>query len=110
MHNRYLKSQKIINNSQDYQELFDRKKINYILQNSTFDFGRLREVPYLNFDKLTHVVGPHERLDQISSKYYGSPEYGWVILFLNMYRSEFEIQTGDLLDIYMPISGILELL
>lgn len=110
MDNRYKNNEKIINNSSIYKQYLQERKIKNLVQYSTFNFSRLREVDNYGLDVISHVVQPFEKLYQISQKYYGSPEYGWLICFTNTIPNELEIKTGDALSIYIPLQAVLGLL
>jgi hypothetical protein len=109
MFNRYNRTTKLINNSSDYQELFDQKKIQYITQYSSFDFNKLKNIQDYDLDSTLHVVQPSERLYMISQKYYGSPEYGWLICYTNKISNELSINIGTVLTIYFPLNNVLGL-
>lgn len=109
MSNRYDKIQEIINNSEKYSTLFQNKKVNNILQFSSFDFGNLKDINLGNIDNLLHIVQAHEKLYMISNKYYGSPDYGWLICYTNKLSNELLIFPGLPLKIYFPLDKVLEL-
>lgn len=109
MQNRYLKTLKIINNTEQYSELFKEKKVNSITQYSSFDFKKLKNIEDYNLDVTYHVVQPFERLYMISQKYYSAPEYGWLICYTNKISNELDIKIGDSLKIYLPLNNVLEL-
>lgn len=46
------------------------------------------------------------RLDNIANRYYGYPEYYWIILLANNYASEFDIIEGDIIRIPFPIESV----
>lgn len=48
-----------------------------------------------------------DRLDLISDKYYGSPEYWWIILSANDYQLEFDIEAGEILRVPYPLNDVL---
>lgn len=48
-----------------------------------------------------------DRLDLISDRYYGSPEYWWVILSANDYQLEFDIEAGEILRIPYPLNEVI---
>lgn len=110
MYNRYNNSQQIINNAESYSELFKEKKVNFIKQYNTYDFGKLKLIESSNVERTLHVVQPFEKLYMISQKYYNSPEFGWIICYTNRLGNELLIKTGDTLNIYFPLDNILELL
>lgn len=110
MDNRYKNTQKIINNSDTYKQYLQDRDIKKLVQYSTFNFNNLRSISTSNIESISHVVQPFEKLYMISQKYYGSPEYGWLICFTNQKANELQINTGDSLLIYLPLQSVLELL
>ena len=55
-----------------------------------------------------HIEYTHiDRLDLISNRMYGNPDYWWVILAANDYQIEFDIEVGEILRIPYPISEVL---
>lgn len=110
MDNRHKSTQKIVNNSDIYSQYLKDRNIGKLVQYSTFDFNRLRDINTLNIESIAHTVQPFEKLYSISQKYYGSPEYGWLICFTNGKANELQINTGDTLLIYLPLQSVLELL
>jgi len=110
MDNRYKNNQKIINNSQIYKQYLQERNIKKLTQYSTFNFNNLKDINSLNLEAVTHTVQPFEKLYMLSQKYYGSPEYGWLICYTNTIPSEMEIKVGDSLLIYLSLESLLELL
>jgi len=53
------------------------------------------------------VWGATDKLYNVSSQYYGSPEYWWVIAFYNKKASEAEFKVGDLYFVPLPLEDIL---
>jgi hypothetical protein len=109
MFNRYTKTSKIINNSEIYEDVFKNKNIKNILQYSTFDFKNLKNLITSEKEFIVHTVQPFDKLYMISHKYYGSPEYGWLILFSNNLSDETKLKINQTLRIYIPLNEILEL-
>lgn len=110
MYNRYNKTRRVLNNTEEYSELLKNKGLTTLTQYRSFSFNKLRELAGYNFDSVVHIVQPFERLYMISQKYYGSPEYGWLILYTNRIANETLINIGDPLIIYQPLQSLLELL
>ena len=110
MYNRYNKTKKVINNAEQYSDVLEKKGVSSLTQYSTFSFNKLRDIADLNLDSIVHTVQPFERLYMISQKYYGSPEYGWLICYTNRIANETLINIGDPLVIYQPLQSLLELL
>jgi len=48
-----------------------------------------------------------DRLDMISYRVYGDPQYWWVILAANEYQIEFDIEEGEILKVPYPLSDVL---
>lgn len=107
MNNRYNKTQQIINNADQYEELLKQKGLNTLIQYKTFDFSKLRNIDKKSLDSIIHKVEPFERLYMISQKHYGSPEYGWLICYMNNLSSELDIKSGSRLIIYIPLRDII---
>lgn len=49
-----------------------------------------------------------DRLDLLSYRIYGDPQYWWVILAANDYQLEFDIEDGEILRIPTPLSEVLD--
>lgn len=107
---RYDKTEQIINNSSNYRELLSKKNLKKILQYKTFNFNNLKNIKDMNLDTIIHIVQPFEKIYNISYKYYGSPDYSWIICYTNQISNELEINIGQTLIIYYPLEKILELL
>lgn len=102
MFSRYNKIGNLVNNSSEYDDIRLKKGLTFLTQKKFFDFSRLQSINLENFEYITHIFSENERLYNISTKYYGSPEYGWLILYLNRISSELKIRNGDILKIYFP--------
>lgn len=110
MFNRYNTYNVLVNNSQEYKPILDRKKINILRQYPTFSFNNLKNLKDYGISSTIHKVEPFDRLYLISQDYYNSPEYGWIILYTNGIKSELELSIGTYLNIYYPIDSLLGLL
>lgn len=107
---RYDKIEIIDNNFEEYNDLLRKKNLKKITQYSTFNFNELQNINDYNLTIAYHRVEPFEKIFMISQKYYGSPEYGWLICYTNKLPNETRIKTGDVLRIYLPLPRLLELL
>lgn len=110
MSNRNSKTQKFLNNSAKYKDFFKSRNLKNITHYSTFNFGNLKRLKDSNVPYVLHEVQPFEKLFMISQKYYNSPEYGWLICYLNELPNEMLVTTGSVLKIYFPIETVLEFL
>lgn len=76
---------------------------------TAFHIRRLPKVDLRNSLKHTWIQG--DRLDNLSTRYYGDPQYWWFILDANpRYMEEHEIQNGDILLIppYSELRRVIE--
>lgn len=67
--------------------------------------------PYRISDRESDLFMPYygsDRLDLISNRIYGSPNYWWVILAANNYQIEFDIESGEIIRIPYPLNSVLE--
>jgi hypothetical protein len=110
MFDRYYTTQKIINNSEMYEEYLRNRKMEFVKQYGTFNFSKLKNINLSSLDKVIHTVQPGERLYNISQRYYNSPEYGWIICYTNRYANEMLIEIGSILNIYMPLKSLIGLI
>ena len=110
MYNRFAKTQKIINNSDEYAEYFRQRNMKDLKQYSTFNFSNLKNIENQNLEVILHRFLPNEKLYNISQKYYNSPEFSWLICYTNRFPNELSISPNTLLKIYLPIESVLELL
>ena len=110
MSNRFLKTQVILNNSKAYEQFLKSRNLKTLTQYTTFEFSNLSRIESSSIPFLFHTVEPFEKIFVISEKYYKSPEYGWLICYLNKIPNELQISEGDIIKIYYPIEKVLEFL
>jgi hypothetical protein len=111
MFSRYKQNNSIIiNNSALYTDLIIQKGITELTQNRFFSFKKLQNINLDNFEFINHIYTESDRLYNISNKYYGSPEYGWLILYLNKLSNELILTEGYPLRIYFPKEYFIDLL
>ena len=58
-------------------------------------------------DRRGHIWVRGDRFYKLAHKYYGKPEYWWVIAFYNKKASEAEFKVGDLYFVPLPLEDIL---
>jgi len=61
------------------------------------------EIPRMNSDVYITYISS-DRLDMISNRIYGDPQYWWVILAANGYQIEFDIEYGEILRVPYPLA------
>lgn len=110
MYNRYSRNPKIVNNAEAYTDVLTSRGSKSLTQYSTFNFAALNDPRIQLLDKVVHTVQSGDTLYNISNLYYGSPEFGWIICYLNKISNETKVTVGTPLVIYIPIESILRLL
>lgn len=76
--------------------------------------GNIKSMPFINIperqsDKYIRWKVGTSRLDRISNIYYGSPEFGFLILYGNKkYIDEWSIEDGSIIRIPFPLQTVLE--
>jgi len=86
-----------------YREIFNLKK-------SKDNVPPPNTPPYKILDRETDVFLTYnsaDRLDLISNRVYGSPNYWWVILAANNYHIEFDIEAGEVIRVPYPLADVL---
>ena len=107
-YSRYTRREIFLNEDEGYRKQFfiDRDI------EQTFQY----EMPKISFpsdeviaslNNVLQVWGSTDKLYNISNKYYGSPNYWWVIAWYNEKSSEAEFKTGDQYYIPLPLDQVL---
>lgn len=107
MYNRYERSKQFINNSDEYTEILNRKSINQIIQKQRFSIDKLSNLNINNLNTALYMWKANDKIYNISQKFYGSPEFGWLIMLINNIDDPFTIADGTILKIIVPIEAAL---
>ena len=107
MDNRYKNLTKFANNSDEYSEFFEYKGIKNPVQNVTFKMNNISKIDLSKLNFVFHLYKSGEKLYNISNKYYGAPEYGWMILLTNQISDQNKLYDGKYLKIYVPLETLL---
>ena len=100
-------SQTIINDTDFYRELRERRGVKQIEQ---FTTPRLRQPSVSDRIRLktsTHIWKYGDRFYNLAHQYYGDTRYWWVIAWWNGIPTEAEANTGDVLEIPLDLSETL---
>jgi hypothetical protein len=107
---RYRGTKKFNNSSEYYKFLREKRKIRIanhyetpILRNPTVS-DRTRIIS----DR--HIWQYGDRLYKLADQYYGSPSYWWVIAWYNSVPTEADIKFGNILQIPINLTTVLEVL
>lgn len=107
---RYKKENIIKNNDEDYKKVFkSRFGTLGLIQTGVASFREITDQELLTIDYANETWGLGKRLYKLSYKYYGSPQYWWIIALFNNIGSESEIQFGDVIKVPVPLDRMLTL-
>jgi len=105
------KRTRIFSNDEDYYSyLRDKREIKRVIHYST---PKLRNPTISERAALVtnaHIWSYGDRLYNLSFKYYGDPNYWWVIAWYNGVPTESHIRNGDLIDIPVNLDNVLSVL
>jgi hypothetical protein len=110
MDNRYSKNKKFINNADEYDEVLDRKELSGIIQYERYKIDNFADYDKTNLNQAFHIYKSNEKLYNISQKFYGKPEYGWLILLTNQLSNPFELYDGKILKVIIPLEAALRII
>ena len=97
----------IINNSDFYKELLERRGVKQVEQ---FTTPRLRNptiADRVSLTTSTHIWKYGDRFYNLAYEYYGDVRYWWVIAWYNGIPTEAEANIGDLLEIPLDLQEAL---
>jgi nucleoid-associated protein YgaU len=110
MPTRYNNRKIIVNNSEYYEPIRQSRGRKAIVQYST---GKLKNPTITQRSRTktsNHIWKYGDRLYNLSHKFYGDPQYWWVIAWWNGYGIEADIKTGATLSIPLNIERALTVL
>ena len=104
---RYDRHFTLKNSSDLYENFFKDRNIKFINQFETKDlkYPTTQQISQLNL--IEHVWAQHDKFWRLSEKYYGDPNYWWVIAFFNEKPTEHNANIGDIVIIPTPLERIL---
>ena len=107
---RYTSTEVKNNDDRDYKKVFSERYGNkdFVRMLSTVEFDYPTFLQAKKFDYITHVWSMGDRYYKLASKYYGSPEYWWVIALYNQRPTEFHIKLGELIRVPSPLTEVLD--
>ncbi len=107
-YSRYTNRRIFLNNDQGYKNtFFDKRDIQ-----ETFQYDSPRIVyptpsEIRSFNNITRLWNATDTLYNLSSEFYGAPNYWWVIAWYNKKASEAEFKVGDIYLIPLPLEDVL---
>ena len=107
---RYKKENIINNNDVDYKKVFSSRFGTLgLVQTGVTQFRKITEQEMLTIQYNNESWGLGKRLYKLSNKYYGSPQYWWIIALFNNIGTESDIQFGDIIKVPVPLDRMLTL-
>ncbi len=110
-YSRYTRRQMFLNNDNNYRKAFfiDRD-IEETFQYDTPRISFPNDDMIANLTNVLMVWNSTDKLYNVSTQYYGSPEYWWVIAWYNGYTTEADVYPGDYLQIPLDLEKALMVL
>jgi len=105
---RYKGRAKAINNEPLYDELFEKRKVNFIEQYRTPRLAHPDIDQVTNLNNVQHTWGHGDKLYKLAHRYYNDSKFWWVIAWYNQTPTESHISKGDLILIPLPLSDVLQ--
>lgn len=94
------------NDSEMYRNLFKKRGVRYIRQYVTPQFRYPTAEEMEDIQEVGVIWSTGDRLWKLSQKYYGLPEYWWVIAFWNQ-THEMHITMGQVIYVPLPLERVI---
>jgi len=107
MSRRYRKMRSFINDSEMYDKTFEDRGIKQVSQYPTPKLKPLTPVQRSKIPTVDHVWTLGDKYYKLSQKYYGSPNYWWIIAQFNFAPTEAHLFQGRVLKIPVPLENIM---
>ena len=106
---RYHNTPIFLNDDEHYKNVFFRNRdINETFQYDLSILSYPSAEAITSFTNISRIWTATDTLYNVSTEFYGSPDYWWVVAFYNKKASEAEFEVGDLYFIPLPLEDILE--
>ena len=98
----------IINKSKLYKksDIFKNRNVNHISHYSSPIIGYPTAEDMKEFNVLSHIWTTGDRLYKLANRYYGDPEYWWVLSWFNRKPLESDFKIGDVIHIPLPLEHV----
>jgi nucleoid-associated protein YgaU len=104
---RYNKRVKATNKNELYDNTFEKRGVNEVVQYSTPILTDMSEDDKLRVAYIEHTWRSGDRYWNLSSKYYGDPRQWWVIAEFNNLPTEAGIEPGTVIKVPTDLAVIL---
>ena len=107
-YSRYSKREIFINKNRKYKNTFFKDRdVEQIPQYDVVRIGYPTPAEMNSFTNTLLVWSATDKLYNLSNKYYGSPQYWWVIAWYNKKASEAEFTVGEQFFVPLPLESVL---
>ena len=104
----YKGNNKVINDEDQYYDLFEKRGVKQIVQYDTIKFPQAgREV---SVSQVEHVWSHGDKYYKLAYQYYRSYKYWWVIAYWNGKPTDAHLNYGDVIRIPLDLSKVLSAL
>ena len=107
---RYKKIRTVFNDTDEHFDLSSRRGRNFIRHHRSVRTKEVSEASASQIVHKFHIWQQSDRYWKLSNKYYGDPEYWWVIARYNQSPTESHLQNGDTIMIPFPLQSVLRAL
>ena len=107
MTSRYDNRRLIKNDLEEYENFFEERDINYIVQYNTKSLRYPTVNQISSLTRVQHVWKVGDRYYKLASQFYGNPRYWWIIAHYNKKPTEADLTVGDIIYIPTPLEKIL---
>tara|TARA_R100001082_G_scaffold111108_2_gene93419 strand:+ start:4996 stop:5328 length:333 start_codon:yes stop_codon:yes gene_type:complete len=105
---RYKKRRKAINGDDTYRNLFDIRGVKSVEQYRTLAKDVYEQEVYDSIDVVEHPWRFGDMYWRLSARYYGDPQYWWVIASFNKRPTEHLNKIGDIIEIPINLADALQ--
>ena len=99
-----------MNKLKEYKEFFEDRGVDYIRQFRTGMLTQPTVEDRARLNPVKHVWQVGDRYSKLAHRYYGNSALWWVIAWYNSVPTEADIKFGDILQIPINLSTVLEVL
>ena len=107
MATRYNKTEKFDNTSEEYNEVFEDRGVNGIVQYKIKTIKALSPSQRRRIKTTNHIWKSGDKYYKLAHEYYGDPTYWWVIAQFNFAPTEAHLFEGRVLKIPLSLEEIL---
>lgn len=107
MPTRYEDSELAVNTNEIYQKALQERNVKKINQYRTQTLKYPSEEERAELVIGRHVWSATDKFWRLSEKFYGDPQYWWVIAFYNKKPTELDVESGEIIFIPTPLDQVL---